>query len=183
MAGNEISGTQKTLYLKPVGVVKSDSKAPSLQAGVENITLQDDFEKLKERSLKRSGRKAEIIINEGFEELLEGIEGFSHLQVLYWAHKVPEESRKIKKVHPMGRKKNPLTGVFATCSPARPNPILLTAVKLAGREGNVLHVQGLDAVDGSPVIDVKPYVPVYQISDEIKVPYWMEKILKELSNK
>ena len=122
------------------------------------------------------------MIHEDLEGILDGIEDFSHILVLYWAHQTPEEARKIKKVHPMGRKENPLTGIFATCSPARPNPVLMTAVKLLAREGNVLKVQGLDAIDQSPVIDVKPYVPSYQIIDEVKVPWWMERILKEFAD-
>jgi tRNA-Thr(GGU) m(6)t(6)A37 methyltransferase TsaA len=183
MPKDEVKPAGGAFLLKPVGMIKSEIKAPSLKAEADGINLQGDFEKLKERSRNRSSRVSEIVINDDLEGILDGIEDFSHILVLYWAHQASEESRGLKKVHPMGRKENPLTGVFATCSPARPNPVLMTAVKLLAREGNVLRVQGLDAIDGSPVIDVKPYVPSYQVSDEVKVPWWMEKILREFSNK
>lgn len=181
MPRDEVKDSPGAMFLRPAGVVKSEIKAPSLKAQADGISLQEDFEKLKERSRNRSKRVSEIVIDEDLDGILDGIEDFSHILVLYWAHQAPEESRKIKKVHPMGRKENPLTGVFATCSPARPNPILLTAVKLLAREGNVLKVQGLDAIDGSPVIDVKPYVRSYQVSEEVRMPWWMEKNLKEFS--
>ena len=180
MPKNEVKKKPGAILLRPVGVVKSEIKAPSLKSRADGISLQEGPEKLKGSS--RDLRVSRIVINEELEGILDGIEDFSHLLVLYWAHQTPEEARKIKKVHPMGRRENPLTGVFATCSPARPNPVLSTAVKLLAREGNVLKVQGLDAIDDSPVIDVKPYVRSYQVEDEVKVPWWMEKILKKFSD-
>jgi tRNA (Thr-GGU) A37 N-methylase len=80
----------------------------------------------------------------------------------------------------MGNKDFPLQGVFATHSPARPNSILITVVKLVKREQNILHVTGLDALDGSPVLDIKPYVPYQDIKD-IKVSGWMKEINREFS--
>src|SRR5690606_1748912 len=96
---------------------------------------------------------SEIVIDERLVALLDGIEEYSHLMVLYWAHKVPEEGRSLTRVHPMGRSEIPEVGIFSTCSPARPNPVLTTVVRLSRRRENVLEVAGLDAVDGSPVID------------------------------
>lgn len=181
MSSEEESSVFGAVYIKPVGVVKSEVKNPSLKAESDNIKMEEDLEKMKERSRSRHERVSEVIINEELAGVLDGIEGYSHLNILYWAHRTPESSRDIRKVHPMGRKDNPLTGVFATCSPARPNPVLLTSIKLLKREANVLTVQGLDAVDGSPVIDVKPYVPTYQVQEEVKVPWWMERIFKKLA--
>ncbi len=170
-----------SITINPVGVIKSEVKEPMLKADDTNISMEGDLERMKQRSRARHERVSEVVINSDLEGILDGIEGYSHLNILYWAHRTPEVSRSIKKVHPMGRKDNPLTGVFATCSPARPNPVLLTSVRLLKREGNALFVQGLDAVDGSPVIDVKPYVPTYQIKEEIKVPWWMERIFKKIA--
>ncbi len=110
---------------------------------------------------------------------MDGIEDFSHVMVLYWAHCIPPESRSLTKIHPMGRKEFPLMGIFATCSPARPNPVLATVVQLLERNGNVLKVKGLDAVDGSPVIDIKPFAPGFYPSEEVKTSEWMEQIQKE----
>ena len=93
---------------------------------------------------------------------------------------MPEKSRLLTQVHPMGRKENPRVGIFATCSPARPNPVLMTVVRLHGRKENVLQVSGLDAVDESPVIDIKPYVKEFYPQQEIRVPEWMERICREM---
>jgi len=183
MSSDKDASASGAITLYPVGVVKSEVTEPSLKADTENISMQGGLERMKERSKARHERVCEVIINQELEGILDGVEDYSHLNILYWAHRTPSESRKIKKVHPMGRQDNPLTGVFATCSPARPNPVLLTSVKLLKRDGNVLTVQGLDAVDGSPVIDVKPYVPTYQVKDEVKVPWWMEKIFKATGEK
>ena len=90
-----------------------------------------------------------------YTEALDGIEKLTHINVLYWMHWLTENDRGKLKVHPRGDMDRPLTGVFATRSPVRPNPIGLTRVELLKREGNVLFVKGLDALDGSPVIDIK----------------------------
>jgi tRNA (Thr-GGU) A37 N-methylase len=90
--------------------------------------------------------------------------------------------RKLRKVHPMGRKDLPLQGIFATCSPARPNPVLVSAVPLVAREKNVLKVRGFEAVDGSPIIDIKPYSKSYLQATNLTMPAWMEQIHRELAD-
>lgn len=80
----------------------------------------------------------------------------------------------------MGRKDLPVQGIFSTCSPARPNPVLVSAVPLLERKGNILKVKGLEAVDQSPVIDIKPYVKTYYWVENLSVPEWMITIHKEL---
>jgi tRNA (adenine37-N6)-methyltransferase len=92
------------------------------------------------------------------------------------------EKRIVRRVHPMGRKDIPKQGVFATCSPARPNPVLVSAVQLVDRQGNILHVKGLDAVDGTPVIDIKPYVDSYHRVEKPSVPDWMRQLHAELES-
>lgn len=98
-----------------------------------------------------------IEIFEDFSQGLKGIENFQYLWLLYWFHKISRDQRKVLQVHPMDNLTQPLRGVFATRSPARPNPIGLTKVQLVKKEGNVLIVQGLDAFEGSPVLDIKPF--------------------------
>lgn len=90
-----------------------------------------------------------------YSEGLDGIENLNHIYVLYWMNRLGGEDRKTLRVHPRGDKDKPLTGVFALRSPMRPNPIGLTRVELVKREGNNLFVKGLDALDGSPIIDIK----------------------------
>jgi tRNA (Thr-GGU) A37 N-methylase len=79
----------------------------------------------------------------------------------------------------MGLQEFPEQGVFATCSPARPNPVLVSAVKLVAREGLILRVQGFEAVDGSPVVDIKPYNPGYFRIESPIIPEWMRRIRAE----
>ncbi|MEA3401869.1 MAG: tRNA (N6-threonylcarbamoyladenosine(37)-N6)-methyltransferase TrmO [Armatimonadota bacterium] len=89
------------------------------------------------------------------EECLLRVETKQHLWVLYWMHGLKPEDREIVQVHPRGNRDIPLHGVFAAHSPMRPNPIGMTRVRLISREGLRLTVEGLDAFDGSPVIDIK----------------------------
>jgi tRNA (adenine37-N6)-methyltransferase len=168
------------MELRPVGVVRSEIKTPMLHAGEAGIELKERLEKARENHEKVMNTFCELIIFPQWEELLEGIEGFSHILVLYWPHLVDPERRNLKKVHPMGRKDLPIQGVFATCSPARPNPVLVSVVRLLERSGNVLKVKGLDAVNGSPIVDIKPYVQPHCGVDRATVPPWMEQIHRDL---
>jgi len=87
---------------------------------------------------------------------------------------VPEEVRGSKPtLHPMDDPANPLQGVLATRAQIRFNPILVSPVRLLKVDGNVLRVKGLDAVDGSPVLDVKPYIPQHDSIPEAEVPRWV----------
>lgn len=97
----------------------------------------------------------EIEILERFSDGLSGIEDSRYIWVLYWFHKVSRDERGILQVHPRGDATRPKRGVFATRSPIRPNPIGLAKVKLVKRRGNVLIVRGLDALKGSPIVDIK----------------------------
>ncbi|AZV57404.1 tRNA (N6-threonylcarbamoyladenosine(37)-N6)-methyltransferase TrmO [Clostridium sp. AWRP] len=102
-----------------------------------------------------SGVDAQIEVFPEFLEALERIDESSHLWILSWLHKAP---RNLMKVVP--KKVNPLSdefGVFAIRCPARPNPIALSLVKLEKVEGNVLYVTGLDVINETPVLDIKPY--------------------------
>jgi len=115
---------------------------------------------------------SDIVVNSSLTEALDGLEGFSHIVVLYWMHQTPG-GKPLTKVHPMGKQELPLVGLFATRSPRRPNPIGATTVRLLQRQGNVLKVQGLDAFDGTPVIDIKPYIPGYDSVADARAPSWL----------
>ena len=92
-----------------------------------------------------------------YTDTLDGIEGYSHIFVLYRMHKLDNSLRSTYKMRPRGREGLPLVGVLATRGKARPNTIGLTVVELVERRGNVLTVKGLDAYDGSSILDIKPY--------------------------
>ena len=149
------------ICLEPVGFVKTEAVG---------------------REVRDKNVVSQLIFREELTEALEGVEEFSHLFVLFWLHRMSDNDRRVMKVHPRGRSDMPLLGIFATRTPHRPNPIGLTRVKLLKVEGNVITVQGLDAFDGTPVLDIKPF-DSWDTTEDFKVPAWWKKLAKELKNK
>ena len=90
-----------------------------------------------------------------FQPALDGLKAGGDIQVLYWMHELTEEHRRMLKVHPRGDRSRPLRGVFALRSPMRPNPIGVSVVRIHEVQGCEVAVSDLDAMDGSPLIDVK----------------------------
>lgn len=122
--------------------------------------------------------ESQIVINPEFAEGLDGVEEFSHIVVLFWLDR-PRDKQAPLKVHPEAREDMPLVGVFATRAPVRPNPIGLTTVELLGRDGNVLLVRGLDAYNGTPVLDIKPYLIRGDMKPGASVPKWLQRLWEE----
>jgi len=118
---------------------------------------------------------SKIIVNQDLKEALSGIDEFSHIIVVYWMHRTSSSERSVMKVHPKRNPNLPLVGVFATRSPARPNPIGIATVKLLGCRDNILKVIGLDAIDGTPVLDIKPHIPGSDSPAATKTPGWLTK--------
>jgi tRNA-Thr(GGU) m(6)t(6)A37 methyltransferase TsaA len=117
---------------------------------------------------------SEVVIEEQYAAALEGIDEFSHLWVIFWLH---QRDREVTlKVHPEGRQELPEVGVLATRSPRRPTPIAMTAVQLLERRGHILVVRGLDALDGTPVLDIKPYLVRGDSVAEATVPDWLQRL-------
>jgi tRNA-Thr(GGU) m(6)t(6)A37 methyltransferase TsaA len=104
---------------------------------------------------KLEGDRSEIKVFPRFAEGLKGINRREHLLILFWMHRLLPPHRRVMLVHPMGDKAREKLGVFALRSPMRPNPIGVTRVKLIEISENRIIVEGLDALDGSPVIDIK----------------------------
>ncbi len=116
---------------------------------------------------------AEIEIFPEFCCGLKGIEAFSHLIILYWAHlRDNENERKTLLVFPKRHAVKVETGVFACRSPSRPNPVGLCVVELLDVAGCKLRVRGLDAFKDSPIVDIKPYIPRADSVPHAKVPDW-----------
>ncbi len=111
-------------------------------------------------------------------EGLEGLDGFSHLLVIFFMHRSSFDPARDLRRRPRGRADMPLLGIFAQRAKHRPNPIGVTAVRLLQVEGNVVRVQGLDAVDGTPVLDLKPYAPVFDQPLEPVIPEWFERLME-----
>ncbi len=142
------------ITLRPIGIVRNRIKEP-MPSGWDEV-------------------KSRIVLRPELTEALLGLDSYSHVYVLFWPHQIAEEVRGSKpRLHPLDDPANPLQGVLATRSQIRFNPILVSQVPLLKVEGNVLHVRGLDAVDGSPVLDVKPYIPYHDSIQEAKVPRWV----------
>ncbi|MCK4791272.1 MAG: tRNA (N6-threonylcarbamoyladenosine(37)-N6)-methyltransferase TrmO [Desulfobacteraceae bacterium] len=106
-------------------------------------------------TVRREGEIAKLLILPQYGDGLKGVERLKSLQVLYWMHQLRDADRMRLLVHPQGDAGRPKQGVFGLRSPVRPNPVGSTVVELEKREGNTLYVKGLDALDGSPIIDLK----------------------------
>jgi tRNA-Thr(GGU) m(6)t(6)A37 methyltransferase TsaA len=119
-------------------------------------------------------RDGVIEVREPWTKGLRGIEGFSHIFVLFWLHQAGKPELLI---HPRNEKRLPEVGFLATRAPRRANPIGLTVVKLLRRRGGRLWVEGLDAWDGTPVLDIKPYTPRDAIS-RCRIPAWVRMLDK-----
>ncbi len=126
--------------------------------------------------VRKNGEQSFLEIKPELTPALKSLADFSHLWVLYWFHENDNPAaRATLQVHPRRDPANPLTGVFACRAPERPNPIGLTACRLLKVEGNVLEVAGLDARDGSPVVDIKPYIPKGDCLTEAVAPDWVKR--------
>jgi tRNA-Thr(GGU) m(6)t(6)A37 methyltransferase TsaA len=122
--------------------------------------------------------ESELHFEEPYARGLLGIEQFSHVLVLFLMHESTFDPARDLVRRPRGRADMPETGIFAQRAKHRPNPIGLTAVRLIAREGNVLRVRGLDAIDGTPVLDVKPYFPAFDRVDGATTPPWVDEMMK-----
>ncbi|MDI6776282.1 MAG: tRNA (N6-threonylcarbamoyladenosine(37)-N6)-methyltransferase TrmO [Syntrophales bacterium] len=116
----------------------------------------------------RSHEVGEVEVFEEFEEGLADLDGFSHIILLYLFHKSDSYSLKVKPFLD-----DSLRGLFATRHPGRPNPIGLSVVKLLSRRKNILRIAEIDALDGTPLLDIKPYVPQFDQREKVKVG-WLE---------
>lgn len=121
---------------------------------------------------------SEVVLDESLSDGLDGIEEFSHVLILYWMHRAAEAEPVRMRRHPQNRSDMPEVGILAQRARHRPNPIGVTAVKLLRRDKNRLVVQGLDAINGTPVVDVKPYVPEFDAVASPRVPEWINRLME-----
>ena len=143
----------KEINLKPIGIVKNNVKEPRFGNFADEVS--------------------EIIIDKKFTGALKGTEDYSHVIIVYWMDRIKNH---VIKHQPQGNPNVPIVGIFACRCPARPNPIAITTVKLLEHNGNKIKVKGLDVIDGTPVIDIKPYWPQYDKVENGKVPSWVNKL-------
>lgn len=144
-----------TVQLEPIGTIRNEFEGDIAEGWEEAF--------------------ADILVDEEYLPALEGVEAFSHLIVLFWLHGIPREGVALK-THPQGRQDLPLVGIFATRTPYRPNPIGVQVVELVSREGNVLTVRGIDAYNGSPILDIKPYLQRGDSVTQTRIPDWLKRL-------
>lgn len=123
--------------------------------------------------VQKMGERVVIVLDKKYQEGLLGLEQWSHVQVIWWFDKndTPQK-RAVLQVHPRGDKNNPLTGVFACRAPVRPNLIALSLCKIVSVKDNVVEVDKIDAFEGTPILDLKPYAPGLDSASNLKVPKW-----------
>ena len=125
-------------------------------------------------AVRIENESAHIVIDASYRDAISGLEGFSHIQIFWWFHEndTPDQ-RATLQVHPRKDKNNPLTGVFATHSPTRPNLIAMSTCRVLAIRDGVIKVEKIDAWNGSPVLDIKPHIPVESLKNaEIRLPAW-----------
>jgi len=118
-----------------------------------------------------------VEVDPHYQDAFLGLEQFSHIDVFYWLDANDHnEGRAVMQVHPRGDRANPLTGIFATRSPLRPNPLAVTRCRILAIEGSRITIDAIDARDGSPLIDIKAHIPHSDDDEDIQVPEWVAKI-------
>jgi len=145
---------------KPIGVIHSPFKEP------KGIPIQP---------AGAQGIDGTVELFPEYTEGLKDVEGFSHLILIYHFHLSKESPLKVKPYMD-----NKVHGVFAMRGPSRPNSIGISIVRLVRVKGNILHIQDIDIVDGTPLLDIKPYVPEFDIR-EVEKTGWLEKNVHKLS--
>jgi tRNA-Thr(GGU) m(6)t(6)A37 methyltransferase TsaA len=149
------------MRIKPIGIIHSP-----FQSG-EETPIQP--------SCSRATGQVEVF--KEYQEGMEDIEGFSHIILIYWFHKSKGYSLKVKPFLD-----DALRGVFATRAPSRPNQIGISVVRLLERKENILYVKGIDVLDGTPLLDIKPHVPDFESGEMVKIGWIEGKISFRRSN-
>ena len=154
-----MSSGSKQITITPVGVVRSKITAPAddIWGGVVSTIELDD--------------------NRFSHESLLGLEEFSHVVVLFYFHQVPDNTIITGSRHPRGRTAWPKTGIFAQRGRNRPNKIGLSTCRLLGVDGTFITVANLDAIDGTPVLDIKPYIAEFGPRGEVRQPAWATELM------
>lgn len=111
-------------------------------------------------------------------EALSGLGDFSHVEVVFHFDKVPDDEIQTGSRHPRGRTDWPLIGIFAQRGKGRPNRIGVTICRLLSAEGLRLRVKGLDAIDGTPILDIKPVMKGFLPRGDVREPQWARELMK-----
>jgi tRNA-Thr(GGU) m(6)t(6)A37 methyltransferase TsaA len=148
-----------TIQYRPIGIIHTPYKTP------QGTPIQPPASK---------GVAADVEVFENYAEGLTDLEGFSHIYLIYHFHLSKKFSLMVKPFLD-----DESHGLFATRAPSRPNAIGLSIVELIGTEKNILRVKNIDVLDGTPLLDIKPYVPGFDIRKVHNIG-WMEKKIENL---
>jgi len=141
------------MTLKVIGVVRNEMKEPGGRSNIQDIV-------------------SEVVLDESLAGSLDSLDEYSDVTIIYWCHVDSNPGPKSNKIYPHRDESNPLVGFFATRASDRPNRFGMCAAKLLEVGSNKLRVSGLDAIDGSPVIDIKPYNSRHDSRPDAKMPPW-----------
>ncbi len=147
--------------LTPIGIVRSTRKEP----------LDDDWDSV--------DAHIELDAEQYEAQALSGLEDFSHVEVLYIFDRVKAEKIVTGARHPRGRKDWPKAGIFAQRGKNRPNRIGATVCRILKIDGLSLHLEGLDAIDGSPVLDIKPVMTAFLPRGDVREPQWVTEVMAD----
>jgi len=153
--------TDGIIPLKPVGRVK----------GGRNAAIDDNWDSVHAR--------VELDPQQFTSDATRGLDAFSHVEIIFHFDQVPDTEIETAARHPRGRKDWPLVGIFSQRGKARPNRIGVCICALESVDGLTLHVRGLDAIDGTPVIDIKPVMTGFLPRGEIREPAWAKELMSE----
>ena len=143
-------------------------------------TIHSPFKKIHGTPIQPAaarGIKGKLVLEEKYGEGLKDLDGFSHIIIIYFFHLVKDYSLKVKPFMD-----NSVRGLFATRAPSRPNPIGISVVRLLDVSRNIVHIQDIDVVDGTPLLDIKPFIQEFSSRDTVKKG-WLEKRVKDLPDK
>jgi len=146
---SERTRTVTAIRYKPIGVIRSPFGAP------EGTPIQPAAAR---------GIRGCVELNPAYVRGLKDLDGFSHVILIYHCNKAKPASLRVKPFLD-----NEERGVFATRSPSRPNAIGVSVVRLLGISRHVLHVENVDIVDGTPLLDIKPYVPQFDAAEDVRI--------------
>lgn len=153
------------------------STGRSAEADAEQLAMKE-FTMRPIGWVRKAKGKTEIVLNKQYQSGLLGLDGFSHIYVYWWFDRNDTaEKRAILQIHPSppGNMAHPLTGVFATRSPFRPNLIGMTLCKIVAVKDDVIEIEGIDAFADTPVLDIKPHVPRFDSAPGATIPWWLKR--------
>lgn len=151
----------KEIRYQPIGVIRTPFHRP------EGVPIQPAAAR---------GIVGRVELEPAYVDGLEDLDGFSHVILIYHFHKAKEAPLRVKPFLDSTER-----GVFATRSPARPNAIGVSVVRFLGIEANILYVENVDIVDGTPLLDIKPYVPPFDGADDVRIG-WLKNNIRKLDH-